>query len=465
MCVRVCLFSILVLCFLSFAKVANSSQSSNYISKETIDLGGGEVKSGKYILGYSVGEVVIGSTESANFSSNLGYYSEVIITPTAYIDSISPNPADQGQLVQFKGHGSDMDGAIVAYKWRSSIDGILSDTASFDTSTLSPGTHTIYFKVQDNTGTWSAEAKETLIIKEKPVPSPPLIKSTCDNFTTLEDIPLDTDLTSYADVDDTTGLVWSLDPGSVDTTLFTAKVINNHLIINPLPNQHGQDDITLYLTATDELKDTKTDVTVKITSVNDSPTIDIINPPAEGAIAYAFSYTITWKDSDLDDNAIITLYYDTNNTGYDGILISGAENISEDDETDSFVWDTSSLPDRATYYVYAKINDGVNSPVYARSEGQLTISYVAKGTFSRGYNYPNPATGDKTTFRYYLFEPSEVTIEIYDLNYDLIKKIDHRGEEKWNEVDLYLSDIDSGTYIYIIRADKETIINKLVVIK
>ena len=82
--------------------------------------------------------------------------------PTAFIDDISPNPAEEGQTVSFSGHGEDTDGTIVGYNWRSSIDGFLSDQASFSTSGLSPGTHTIYFKVQDNDSEWSTEVYEEL---------------------------------------------------------------------------------------------------------------------------------------------------------------------------------------------------------------------------------------------------------------------------------------------------------------
>ena len=77
--------------------------------------------------------------------------------PTAYIDSISPTKASLGDTVTFEGHGTDPNGTVVAYRWRSSLDGDLSTKASFQTSSLSPGVHTIYFKVQDNNGAWSAE--------------------------------------------------------------------------------------------------------------------------------------------------------------------------------------------------------------------------------------------------------------------------------------------------------------------
>ncbi len=72
--------------------------------------------------------------------------------PTAYIDSVSPTNIAPGETVTFTGHGIDPDGTVGAYSWRSSLDGDLSTAASFTTSSLSPGTHTIWFKVQDNDG-------------------------------------------------------------------------------------------------------------------------------------------------------------------------------------------------------------------------------------------------------------------------------------------------------------------------
>jgi len=86
--------------------------------------------------------------------------------PNAFIDSIIPNPANQGQTVAFTGHGTDPDtgDTITGYNWRSNSDGELSTIASFSSSTLSAGTHTIYFKVQDNHGAWSTEVSQTLTI-------------------------------------------------------------------------------------------------------------------------------------------------------------------------------------------------------------------------------------------------------------------------------------------------------------
>jgi len=85
--------------------------------------------------------------------------------PVAYIDSISPNPALEGESVSFSGHGEN--GNIVGYNWRSNKDGQLSTESSFSMSSLSVNTHNIYFKVQNDEGEWSSEVVESLTIEEE----------------------------------------------------------------------------------------------------------------------------------------------------------------------------------------------------------------------------------------------------------------------------------------------------------
>jgi parallel beta-helix repeat protein len=84
--------------------------------------------------------------------------------PAAAFMSISPNPAVYNESVSFSGEGTDIDGYIVGYQWRSSLDGLLSNEQTFHTSTLSLGIHTIYFKVMDDEDAWSTEKTTTLTI-------------------------------------------------------------------------------------------------------------------------------------------------------------------------------------------------------------------------------------------------------------------------------------------------------------
>ena len=81
--------------------------------------------------------------------------------PEAIIDYISPNPASKGTNIYFNGHAT---GSVSKYEWCSSINGFLSNSRNYQTSSLSVGTHTISYRVMDNEGIWSDYDYKTLII-------------------------------------------------------------------------------------------------------------------------------------------------------------------------------------------------------------------------------------------------------------------------------------------------------------
>ncbi len=89
----------------------------------------------------------------------LGIFQTTNQKPIATIVSINPTSITYGASVSFVGLGDDPDSGdyITAYSWTSSRDGSLSSSDSFSTSSLSVGTHTIYFKVRDNHNEWSTE--------------------------------------------------------------------------------------------------------------------------------------------------------------------------------------------------------------------------------------------------------------------------------------------------------------------
>src|SRR4030042_1037740 len=92
--------------------------------------------------------------------------------PTAYIDLVSPANTAPGKTVTFTGHGVDPDGSIAAYQWQSSLDGDLSIYPSFETSSLSQGTHSVWFRVQDDRGEWSKQVLTTVIVVPKETGQP-----------------------------------------------------------------------------------------------------------------------------------------------------------------------------------------------------------------------------------------------------------------------------------------------------
>ena len=94
------------------------------------------------------------SGSRAFFGTGAGSVVAIGHRPTARIISVAPAQAAQGCTVDFCGTSPDC--LPVNYQWRSGFDGNLSRNAAFNLSTLSLGTHTISFRVQDSNLTWSA---------------------------------------------------------------------------------------------------------------------------------------------------------------------------------------------------------------------------------------------------------------------------------------------------------------------
>lgn len=133
--------------------------------------------------GFSTSSIAVG-THAVTFSvqDDDGAWSKpvtatIIITEppklVANIDVVTPNPATKDDTVSFKGSGTDTypDSSVTGYLWKIDGESVSSD-ASFTKSGFDVGTYTITFSVQDNYGTWSEEATETLTVTEVPVDVP-----------------------------------------------------------------------------------------------------------------------------------------------------------------------------------------------------------------------------------------------------------------------------------------------------
>ncbi len=108
------------------------------------------------------------------------------------------------------------------------------------------------------------------------------------------------------------------------------------------------------------------------------PSISIIEPDGIEDIVDAGFY-IQWSDSDPDDSAMISLYFDNDESGVDGTLIVNGLNEDPDGPgNDEYLWDTALLTEGA-YYVYAVIDDGRNDPVVAYSDGALQVDHGLSG--------------------------------------------------------------------------------------
>jgi len=103
---------------------------------------------------------------------------------------------------------------------------------------------------------------------------------------------------------------------------------------------------------------------------DDPPKITVTEPSTD-IVTSGTHVTISWEDTDPDSNADIALYYDTDSSGEDGILIVAGLKEDPDGESDSSSWDISGMAD-GTYYVYATITDGTSSAT-SYAQGAIII--------------------------------------------------------------------------------------------
>ena len=97
--------------------------------------------------------------------------------PEATIDSISDCTSidncilNEGTIISFQGSAvseASGDAEVIGYQWKSNLDGILSEEASFSTSSLTLGTHEITFRAVNDIGFWSSNATANILINGVP---------------------------------------------------------------------------------------------------------------------------------------------------------------------------------------------------------------------------------------------------------------------------------------------------------
>jgi hypothetical protein len=149
--------------------------------------------------------------------------------PAVWNLDVGPNPVYENELVSFSAEWNDTDGYVIAFEWRSDIDGLLSTTDSFDSNLLSFGDHTITFRVQDNNGAWSENATVYLVVIERePAQQVDISPGTPATLNTWEDL----------------GLLLELVVGEIASGNITVTSVD---VTPPLPDNGTLKDIGIYV--------------------------------------------------------------------------------------------------------------------------------------------------------------------------------------------------------------------------
>ena len=154
---------------------------------------------------------------------------------------------------------------------------------------------------------------------------------------------------------------WTLLPNAQD--LSEDDVTSYNLDTNTIPAGN------YYICAniTDSYNDNVYATSTGAVDINAAPSISITAPSPGDSVLQGNNFSITFNDSDPDDNATIGLYYKNAADGCSGTPTANgwtliANSISEDAAA-NYSWDTTSVNTGPTY-LCATIEDGINSTVY-----------------------------------------------------------------------------------------------------
>jgi hypothetical protein len=113
------------------------------------------------------------------------------------------------------------------------------------------------------------------------------------------------------------------------------------------------------------------------------------------------SFDISWTIDDEDSSSFTaSLYYDDNNSGFNGTLIATLTNLGIGNH--SYEWDTSALTQGREYYVYIEVSDGTNTKKFYAPVPVTTGSLPAllpPGSLAPRMDYDGDGKSDPFVYR------------------------------------------------------------------
>lgn len=113
-------------------------------------------------------------------------------------------------------------------------------------------------------------------------------------------------------------------------------------------------------------------VTVNHAGANVPPSVQVLEPDGSDDEADT-SFIIKYVARDPDDDASVSLYWDTDDQGYDGSVI--VRDLEEVDGPGQYVWDVSGMEEGLEVYVYVVVTDGHNPQARSYGTGPVTIDH------------------------------------------------------------------------------------------
>jgi len=264
----------------------------------------------------------------------------------------------------------------------------------------------------------------------------------------------------------------------LDTLIDWAQGERNYL--SYLPAQimsSGDHSFSFELDSENEIVETyednnSLDSTFHVDAPNLPPTFFWIRPGLVADTADQ-SYLLQWEVEDVDDNALVYIYYDTDTLDFNGYILPGGVAISEDTGPDTLRWNVAHFPNGQELWPYARVDDPVNSiQLYAHAPIIIHHGSSAPSTnasmdlaFHLFQNYPNPFN-ETTTICFSVSKPGLTTLKVVDL---LGRRCDILMQEQLSpgeyRVRFDAAGWSSGLYFCILSSPQGTLTRKMILLK
>ena len=171
---------------------------------------------------------------------------------------------------------------------------------------------------------------------------------------------------------------------------------------------------------------------------------------------------IDWTLSEIDDDAGFVVSRAAGAPGDFARIPS--EQITREGLSFSFV-DTGCEPG-TTYYYRVEVSSGTDRMLLFETGAVET----PPAELALGQNHPNPFN-PSTTIRYQVPERCRVTLDVYSVGGDLVARLYEGYRERgaytasWNGCDAKGAQMSSGVYLYRLRAGKETLSRKMILLR
>jgi hypothetical protein len=339
-------------------------------AQETISLKAFDVKNQDLVLDKVVSSSIAITAPSENVTVDESYV----------IQWIASDPDDQASIsIYYDTDNSGYDGTLIT---DSLVEGI--DTSyTWDTSLLPSGDYYIYAEISDGNSLpvkYYSTGKITINRIPSITVTAPATDAMVGTSYTISWVASDPDNQA------TVSLYYDTDNSGYDGTLITGSLFEGiHSSYTWNTSSLSSGDYYIYAKIDDGISPQAYDYGTGKITLNVPPSITLTG--LDKTVTVSAIQKLTWIANDPDDNANISLFYDTDINNHDGTLIT--ENLLEDNHI-SYNWDTSALSN-GEYHVYARIDDGINEPTYKYADGKIVVVPIKLNDTGIGWgaNYPS----------------------------------------------------------------------------